>query len=408
MNFDSSYGVVIHRNFIPLYADDKYAQLFGYQSAQEILNLSSILELVEPDARDIAKHTYYALMSGFEQPQVRNYTNCNRNGEMMQVLAIEHIVEWQGLPALQITIVNLTNQMQIRQQLQASEKRYRQLVDGSIQGVLVHQNFKPVFCNQAYADILGFEKPDSILVLDSILEVIAPEWREQRQKAYQHLLNNKLTANKVQIKCIRQDSSEVWVSLIESPIIWEGEPAAQVALTDITEQYQLQQRLEHLANIDELTQLFNRRAFIEKFTKYRHQFEVNHPYYCLLMDIDNFKVINDTYGHLVGDQVITSLASVCQKCCTEEDILARWGGEEFVMVFPANDHLHAIKRVNALQQLNALQVTHPQQAQTIQFTASFGLTNWRQNDTLDTILHRADKALYQAKAQGKNQVASDF
>ncbi|UJL41703.1 hypothetical protein KDH10_002713 [Shewanella vesiculosa] len=99
MNSDAPFGVVIHQDFIPLYADDSYAKIFGYQTAKEILALKSILELIDPELQDLAAHTYYALMSGIEKPQVRNYINRNRLGMTINVLAIEHLVEWQGRTA---------------------------------------------------------------------------------------------------------------------------------------------------------------------------------------------------------------------------------------------------------------------------------------------------------------------
>lgn len=90
-------------------------------------------------------------MSGRLKPGVRSYKNIDNAGNELIVLTVDHIVEWQGEPAMQITIIDLSSQIETQRQLKASEERYRELIDGSIQGIVVHRDLTPLFCNRAYA-----------------------------------------------------------------------------------------------------------------------------------------------------------------------------------------------------------------------------------------------------------------
>ncbi|MCT8988555.1 sensor domain-containing diguanylate cyclase [Shewanella phaeophyticola] len=322
MEFDTHYGVVIHQDFIPLYADDNYAKIFGYTSAQDILGLKSILELIDPEAQDIAAHTYYALMSGIEKPQVRSYINRNRLGQLMNVLSIEHIVEWQGRPALQITIVDLTENITLNKNLQQSEFRYRQLVNSSLQGVLIHRKFSPLFCNQAFASLLGYPNSQSILALPSILDVIAPDYRTHRQEAYTALFDQKIKPHPVEIKCVHLSGKTVWVKLLESIIDWEGQPAVQVTVIDITESYLLKQNFEQQIHLDYLTQIFHRRGMLYYAqAKYNEKAVQTQQLYCVLMGLDELKQINHLYGHVMGDKALINFAQHCQSKLTDDDLL---------------------------------------------------------------------------------------
>jgi len=120
----------------------------------------------------------------------------------------------------------------------------------------------------------------------------------------------------------------------------------------------------------------------------------------LIVDVDHFKVINDTYGHLVGDEVLIELTRRLRAHLRTVDVLARWGGEEFVLLLP---HCAASVAMRVAEKLRVLVVEQPfPQAGSV--TASFGLAQWQPHEPLDIWLKRADDALYAAKASGRNRV----
>ncbi len=155
---------------------------------------------------------------------------------------------------------------------------------------------------------------------------------------------------------------------------------------------------------DALTRLSNRAAFDDYFSKsmvrYHHK-----PYdlALIVIDIDNFKYINDTYGHNAGDKTLQVIASTLQKTITNDAFVARYGGEEFVLIY------NNIKKDRLVQELNALNKSIAQlpfkfKNNKVSITMSMGVTHIKSKDNIHIAFERADEAMYKAKAQGKNQV----
>lgn len=167
---------------------------------------------------------------------------------------------------------------------------------------------------------------------------------------------------------------------------------------------QVTQALKHMADRDSLTGAYNRRAFmamLEKATLYAPR--LGFPVSVLLIDLDHFKRINDTWGHQRGDDALRHVVGVAQDCLREGDILGRLGGEEFAIALPnANQH-EAEQIASRLRQAIAAQPL--QYTGTIlPLTTSIGVAAWRPPESPDGLLHRADEAMYQAKRQGRNCV----
>lgn len=174
---------------------------------------------------------------------------------------------------------------------------------------------------------------------------------------------------------------------------------------DITEKKQLEGELHRLATTDVLTQSSNRRHFFEcaqqAFVNARAE---GTPLAFLLLDIDDFKLINDSYGHQEGDQVLQRIADSGKAVLRRGDQFGRIGGEEFAAVFPGCTAQMAEQIAERLQrEIQHLSFSHGQQ--TYGVTVSQGLTGLTDEDeTLDSLFARADAAMYRAKRQGKNQI----
>ena len=402
---ESHYGVVIHRDFKPLYADDNYARYFGYQSGKDILALNNLLSLISPHEHQNALVEYRAIMSGSKRPGVRTYTNIDKDGNELVVLTVDQVVEWQGQPAMQVTIIDLSYHVETQRKLQASEERYRELVDGSIQGILVHKDFNPLFCNQAYAQMYGFDDEQALIAQGSILPLIAARHHLQARKDNRSLLAGEKGAIKTEVKGVRADGSTVWMSLLSRPIQWNGEQAVQVTAMDITEQQMLRKQLEHRANHDGLTNLLNRRAVMELLEKHFAYAQLySNPLCCVLIDFDNFKLINDRHGHHIGDEVLKLFAGSCQSSIRKSDFIGRWGGEEFVLVLPYTD----IEQATVIAERICDGITRLRVAsgnEFVGFSVSMGVSSLSEEiSSIEQLMSRADNALYQAKHLGKNRV----
>lgn len=159
--------------------------------------------------------------------------------------------------------------------------------------------------------------------------------------------------------------------------------------------------LHRIATIDPLTGAWNRRHFqhlleVEMASSARH----GAPLSMLMFDVDRFKQVNDRHGHLVGDQILVRMILLTQQHLRTEDALARWGGEEFVVLLP---HCAAAEAVRLAERLRALLEACPMPA-VGQVTASYGVAQWRPGETADGWFKRMDEALYQVKAAGRNRV----
>jgi len=157
-------------------------------------------------------------------------------------------------------------------------------------------------------------------------------------------------------------------------------------------------QLEELVKTDYLTNIPNRKACDEFLDNSCREKAVTSY---IMFDIDNFKIINDTYGHLIGDQVIISIIETAKRNIRENDIIARWGGEEFVIIMPGTGLNTAAEIARRVREQLSL-IKHQHIPETI--TCSFGVTTLTTGDTPDTVIKRVDQLLYLAKASGKNRV----
>ncbi len=167
-------------------------------------------------------------------------------------------------------------------------------------------------------------------------------------------------------------------------------------------------RIQILATRDELTGLFNRRHMMEVLTQHQKRLiRSGHHRFCLaLLDIDHFKRINDTHGHGVGDEVLREFAATLQRALRDTDVLARWGGEEFLLLI--NDTSPELANIG-LERARDMLASAPLLAHMpdLRVTFSAGLTGYDDVEELSTCIERADQALYRAKAEGRNRTVID-
>jgi len=165
---------------------------------------------------------------------------------------------------------------------------------------------------------------------------------------------------------------------------------------------ELKEKFEKMSYIDPLTQIPNRRYFFEFVEKKMvTSKEGDIPLSLAMIDIDKFKVINDTYGHDIGDIVIKSLAQEVTKVLRDEDVVARFGGEEFMIVFPNTTLQEAVLKAQEINK--TIEACHPYKE--LQYTVSIGVAEFDfEKDSLDDVIKKVDANLYIAKENGRNQV----
>lgn len=160
--------------------------------------------------------------------------------------------------------------------------------------------------------------------------------------------------------------------------------------------------LELKSNADPLTKVYNRRAMDRYLAKLCKQESLSQTA-LLILDIDDFKIVNDTFGHVAGDKVLIFLSRLLKSTLRDNDKLFRFGGEEFLLILHGTQEkkcLAVAERILELTRANKLLYKDKQ----IQITVSMGLTGLKENDTPESAITRADKALYEAKQSGKDQI----
>ena len=159
-----------------------------------------------------------------------------------------------------------------------------------------------------------------------------------------------------------------------------------------------------LSITDSLTGIYNRVKFDQELSRwidYCNRYE--NPLSMVIFDIDDFKKVNDNYGHLFGDSVLQNITSIIKKFIRSTDIFARWGGEEFVILLPNTDIRQAMEITERLR----IYIQKSKYDRLVNVTCSFGLVSLQNNENAESLLQRADKLLYEAKEQGKNTVTCE-
>jgi diguanylate cyclase (GGDEF)-like protein len=203
----------------------------------------------------------------------------------------------------------------------------------------------------------------------------------------------------------RGPDGQIWFDGRISPLssTFEGERAVLWVARNITARYVLEEKLRHSSDTDPLTGIYNRRRFVTELRERFNEFKrYSTPAALILFDIDFFKKINDTYGHQRGDEVLCSLCDMCKSQLREVDILARFGGEEFIVLLPATELEQALTLAERLRVKTAERELEPA------LSISLGVSCLEKHDSSeDAVISRADEAMYRAKRNGRNRVEVD-
>lgn len=204
-----------------------------------------------------------------------------------------------------------------------------------------------------------------------------------KQGAIGYLSKNRLSSDRLEVEI--EQTTEKWQAFLRSKAD--------------------QEQLERLANIDPLTGLLNRRAILHKLDEYiaasrRYDEKLG----IIMLDIDHFKMVNDKYGHMVGDDVLERLSATIRGKVRDTDYLGRYGGEEFLMVLPRTDFSAALMVGERIRVTTAKTKMKDAQEGSFYITVSQGITSHRTGDDRNSMISRADDALYRAKANGRNRV----
>lgn len=205
-----------------------------------------------------------------------------------------------------------------------------------------------------------------------------------------------------ELELITADGKSKWVETRISPIHDNNDNLIEfnTVYFDITNK----KLLEEMYITDALTQLYNRAHFDDIVSSIiEHQRKADINFALIIVDIDHFKLVNDTYGHLVGDEALKLIANALKNSLREDDVIARWGGEEFVVMLK-NVSIEEAKLITEKLR-HAVEIVEINN--TFYSTCSFGVTMYKPKENIDDTFKRADEALYKAKESGRNKVVTN-
>jgi diguanylate cyclase (GGDEF)-like protein/PAS domain S-box-containing protein len=312
---------------------------------------------------------------------------------------------WDGKPV----IFGVTKDIS---KIRLSEEKFSKLffINPSACGLSDLDDHKYIEINEAFCTLLGFEKNEVIGRTASDLGILTPETSNaiiQKLDSYGNITNVE-----ADLKAKNGDIKHVLLSA-ENITVQEKKYRFTV-VQDITERKQAEdalqkseERYRELSIIDDLTQLYNSRHFyfqlkieLDRSNRYEQ------PLTLLLLDLDNFKAFNDTYGHVEGDQVLRRVGQVIKGCLRETDFAYRYGGEEFTILLPMTTSADGVITAERIRTGFEKEIFSPAPGQDVRMTVSIGLAQYRLQEEMKAFVHRVDQFMYQGKKDGKNRVCS--
>jgi diguanylate cyclase (GGDEF)-like protein/PAS domain S-box-containing protein len=398
-------GVIIHRNFKPLYANEAFAKLFGYETAKDILAMPLLRPLVPDDLWPRLEVEYDEMIHGSKKSMFGRSRGVRKNGQEFWAAVTLCVVEWPDGPAMMLTAHDVTRQVELEYSLLKNEQKLRSVLEILPYPIYIarREDGRILFVNRK--SCLLFQKSAGQFLRTAAVDLyVDPQDRE-------NLLTLFKTVSDVRDIEVRMKTAQgrIFIAELASILIdYNGAPSFLVALNDISQRKVLEAELFRQASVDALTGISNRGHFqnlAEQEVRRARRF--SRDLAAMMIDIDLFKPINDTFGHAAGDAILQSIVKRAIERLRQSDCIGRVGGEEFAVVLPEtslNAAYEVADRLRAHIQEKPVIVGH----EAISCTVSIGVAQLVPEDsTFEDLLRRADKALYIAKQSGRNRVERD-
>lgn len=334
----------------------------------------------------------------------RSVTFITKSGERVSSLISATIVELSGEEHIMVLAKDISKQRRTEERLRSSEERFRGIFANAPFGImLVDMNGRIFQANRTAAELLAYDEQHMYGI--HISRLVPAQDRGALKDAFTQMNSNVRKTDRAERRMVCQNGLEIWTNFhVVLQRNSAGEPLYYIVqIADITDIKRNQERMEQMAFYDTLTNLANRRLFHERLEHaIEHSVRANRTAALLYLDLDNFKRVNDTLGHQVGDHLLREVASRLQKCVRGEDTVGRTGGDEFTILLaeintPADAGIVAQKILNHLRE--PIHISgHP-----LIVTTSIGITILpADSEDPNVLMRNADLAMYKAKERGRN------
>jgi diguanylate cyclase (GGDEF)-like protein/PAS domain S-box-containing protein len=417
-SFDQAAVGILHTSLEGriLKCNECFARIVGY-SPEELVG-SNFQEITPPEDRDSGKSAANHLLSGEASSASFEKRYLRRDGSLTWVtltISIQH--DDEGRPLFFLTLVQDINARKqaeellgaAQEALRLSEERYRTAFQMSLDSINLNRLSDGIYvdCNKAFLETTGYAREE--VIGHSSIELNIWENPANRSKLVE-ILHRQGVCRNFEARLRKKKGEMFWVLMSASVIELEGIPCVLSISRDISDVKTAQDEIRHLAFYDPLTELPNRRLLLERLRQ-----TVTASKRCgrqralLFIDLDNFKSLNDTLGHAVGDLLLKEVGERLTGCVRAVDTAARVGGDEFVVILEdlGRTSEEAAARAGSVAEKILASITQPYvlAGRECRSTASMGITVFGDgNESSSAILQQADIAMYQAKAAGREAI----
>jgi diguanylate cyclase (GGDEF)-like protein/PAS domain S-box-containing protein len=410
----SSFAIMMHQGDRWIYANRAAKEISGY--TEEDLYSMHFWDFVHPDHRDLVKQSGLDRQQGKVLPRAYEFKIIAKNGVEKWLSLTGNSIQYEDKPTALISVTDITERRRAEEALRESEERYRTLVENASDMVFRLDNTGHItFVNPAALRIMGYEEKE--IIGRHYPTFIRSDMQEEAMKFFGRQFVKGIPNTYSEYPVIVKDGREIWLGQNTQLIFQDSKVVAfQAVARDITERKRIgealqdsENRYRELSIVDDLTQLYNSRHFyfqlkieLERSNRYEH------PLTLLMLDLDDFKAFNDTYGHIEGDRVLRRLGQMVKRCLRETDLAFRYGGEEFTIILPMTTSADGSVTAERIRTEFKKENFSPAPGQEFYLTVSIGLSQYKPKEDMKTFVHRVDQLMYQGKKNGKDRVCSEL
>ena len=368
----------------------------------------ALLRRVHPNDQDSVDRAWQEMLSGIPLRCEHRFVESNQIRWIHQQAELDMPGDEVGSRAVGIC-EDVTERKLAQIAVEESEHRYRTMIEWTPEAIAVHRDWRLLYVNPAAIRVLGGQSADDLLG-KNIMDLVHPDFHALVKNRVHSQQATNGSAPLIQEKFVRLDGVIIDVEVQATAIQYGGQTAIQIAMHDVTERIKAETEIHTLAFYDPLTQLPNRRLLMDRLAQ-AIATSAQRKRFCAvyLIDLDDFKTLNDTRGHATGDRLLVQVAERLNGCMRPIDTVARLGGDEFVVLMEdLSDTLtESMAQAQSMGDKILLALNLPYQLDTHaqHCTTSIGVTLiGEQPVSIDELLKRADLAMYRAKAAGRNRL----
>ncbi|MEA1914915.1 MAG: diguanylate cyclase [Campylobacterota bacterium] len=383
----------------------------GIELIKEILLLNSSQAIIVISAHSDSKSLISLLnmgVNGFIIKPINEQQMCNALEKVSNIISNQKklILCNEKFDALSLlTDADINEVFEQNQLLQSERNAFETLYQKSTDGILLYKNNIILDCNDASVSMLQYQDK-SKLIGNSLIDLsaqIQPNGYTS-EKIHKKMIEKTLQSGHNRFEWVyqKQNGEEFWVEVVMTKLNYiHDQQVIHISWRDISKTKELEEELIYMAKKDYLTGISNRRDFFDQAKKL---YDNNDSIFIVMLDLDRFKKINDTYGHKTGDEVLKLFTKTINKNIARDVLFARLGGEEFILMYCNEDKNELLQKIEELR-LKIENLRFNSNDKEIQFTTSMGIASRNDtHDSIDALMHDADEALYQAKNDGRNKV----